>query len=90
MQNANYSPEPRLCSFVPAQFETSLLERFPTRTLQMVVRTALALLNAEMACTRSWRSLFMQESSKAVVTIKFPTVYKKAIVPGVSDLPKFN
>ena len=25
MQNANYSPEPRLCSFVPAQFETSLL-----------------------------------------------------------------
>ena len=25
MQNANYSPEPRLCSFVAAQFETSLL-----------------------------------------------------------------
>ena len=25
MQNANYSPEPRLCSFVCAQFETSLL-----------------------------------------------------------------
>ena len=24
IQNANYSPEPRLCSFVPAQFETSL------------------------------------------------------------------
>ena len=24
-ENANYSPEPRLCSFVPAQFETSLL-----------------------------------------------------------------
>ena len=26
IQNANYSPEPRLCSFVAAQFETSLLE----------------------------------------------------------------
>ena len=25
MQNANYSPEPRLCSFVPAHFQTSLL-----------------------------------------------------------------
>ena len=25
IQNANYSPEPRLCSFVAAQFETSLL-----------------------------------------------------------------
>ena len=24
-ENANYSPEPRLCSFVAAQFETSLL-----------------------------------------------------------------
>ena len=25
IQNANYSPEPRLCSFIAAQFETSLL-----------------------------------------------------------------
>ena len=25
-ENANYSPEPRLCSFVAAQFETGLLD----------------------------------------------------------------
>ena len=32
IQNANYSPEPRLCSFVPAQFETSPLDIALRRT----------------------------------------------------------
>ena len=28
MENANYSPEPRLCSFVAAQLETGLFKSF--------------------------------------------------------------
>ena len=39
MQNANYSPEPRLCSFVSTQFETSLvreIQLFSCRTSRTV------------------------------------------------------
>ena len=32
-ENANYSPEPRLCSFVAAQFETSSLPKLPASVL---------------------------------------------------------
>ena len=35
IQNANYSPEPRLCSFVAAQFETSLLQLQTSHTLSL-------------------------------------------------------
>ena len=38
-ENANYFPEPRLCSFVPAQFETGLFQ-FPVEILLEVSKTS--------------------------------------------------